>query len=708
MWKQCRRIFYLAGLVLILVGNGTGFGEERENGKKLPHIEETVVVTATRTEVSLDMVSKAVTVIEHEAITSRNAEGILDLLEGYVPGLSVARSGAIGGQVTLRGLSSFDMKVPLFVDGDRFRGRPQLEYKYLDPDRIERIEIIRGPAAAMYGTDAMGGLINIITRKAKGETDKAFSLKPRVRSLGYSTSGNLRSGALELQGLGKKFDMLFGAGAKKSDNYRSPGGEIPNSDSTSVSIDFKFGFKPAEGHRIELSAVYNDVIDNGTPGGKAAAPGYPYQKWRLSPMNEKMVKVRYEGNVKILGFSHVEADMYARYLYGEMHIDVRPKANPFTSVTKVTSFADGPLYLGGKVFGLRTWKGKNNLTVGADWFRGSQVDVMQNMTRFDAKGNQLAPTIRRVASPENSQINVGLFAYNDWNPSSRWTVSAGGRLDYYHGWANTVAAYKNSSESTDYPVTGSLGAVYRLNSVVHFTANAGTSFRAPDPMEKFRSVSGYEPNPDLKPEKGRTYEIGTRLRWTHFSSNIALYHSDYDDLIVGQTVDSTIYPGTKALKLLNVGKARIKGVEFDSTWQINDNWKAFANMGYVHATNIALAKPLSYIAPFNGLVGVHYAPDNQTFYLEIAERFSARKDRIDVVSERETSGYGVLNLYAGIDLRNLSSSFSGMELRFAFDNILDKAYSSPITPEDISYGRSVTNPLMEPGRRLSITLRSKL
>jgi hemoglobin/transferrin/lactoferrin receptor protein len=312
-----------------------------------------------------------------------------------------------------------------------------------------------------------------------------------------------------------------------------------------------------------------------------------------------------------------------------------------------------------------------------------------------------------VASPAEKQANIGLFAYNDWNPSKQWTLSAGGRIDYYHTSANVVAAYKNESESSEYPITGSLGLVYRLNDVVHFTANASTSFRTPAPGEKFRSVSGYEPNPGLKNEKGKTYEIGARLRWASFISNLSLFHSDYDDLIVGQTVDSTIYPGTKALKMVNVGKARIKGVEFDTTWMFNSHWKVFTNASYLHGANTALAKPLSYIAPFNGLTGVRYTSADQGFYAEITGRWSSKKDRIDIANERKTAGYGVLNAYAGIDLAKLSSSLSGMELRFSFDNVLDKAYVNPATPEDISYNRSITNPLLEPGRRLSISLRSK-
>jgi hemoglobin/transferrin/lactoferrin receptor protein len=708
MSKWFWKILCAAGLLSILSMNRISIAEEEATQKTIPRFEDTVIVTATRSEISVDMTSKPVTVIDEETIATRNGRSLLDLLGDYVPGLSVSRSAATGGQVNLRGLSSGDKKAPLFVDGDRFSGRNILEYFHYDPSRIERIEVIRGPAATMYGTDAMGGLVNIITRRVKGEHDGTFALTPRLRALEYSTSGNLRGAAAELQAVGKKFDMLLGANARKAENFHSSEGEIPDSDATSLSIDFRLGYLPAKGHRIDLFADYSDVMDSGTAGGISIAPGYPYKTRRQKPMTEKMIKLRYTGDGNILGFNHIEASMYARSFYSDLFMEVRPKVNPLSSVTKVTAYIHGPLALGGKVFGVRSLKGKNNLTLGGDWFREKKSAVFQDMTRFNAQGTQLMPLTRSVSNPADSQGNIGLFAYDDWNPSDQWTVSAGGRLDYFQTSSDVPVAFKGNAKSNDYPLTGSLGAVYRPIPILHFTANASTSYRVPMPAEKFSTIlGGYEPNSDLKPEKGRTYEAGARLRLSRVSSNLTLFQSDYDDLIIRQTVDSTVYPGTKAQKALNIGKARIKGVEWDATWLISSNWETFINAAYLHGSNTALSRPLAHIAPFNGQIGVRYKLKNEAFYIEATNRWSDRKSRIDISNERETAGYNVINLYGGFDLKRLSSSFSGMELRLSLENILDKAYSSPVTPEDITYNHSITNPVLEPGRRLSITLRSK-
>ena len=110
-----------------------------------------------------------------------NVQGTID----DVPGIAVARGGGLQGQLVVRGLASNDSRTVLFVDGDRFgRGRPAIEYNFLDPNEIERIEIVRGPASALYGSDAMNGVVNFITRRGGGSSTGPVPFRPRLASLG--------------------------------------------------------------------------------------------------------------------------------------------------------------------------------------------------------------------------------------------------------------------------------------------------------------------------------------------------------------------------------------------------------------------------------------------------------------------------------------------------------------------------------------------
>ena len=682
--------------------------EKREEEKREEEVKrqvklEKMQVTVTRTERAVDLTPKSVTVIDKETIESRNAISVLELLD-EVPGISISRAGPLGGQISFRGFNSNDGKSPLFIDGDRFRGRNTLEYLLLDPNRIERIEIIRGPAAAMYGTDAMGGLINVITRKAEGDVSGPFELMPRLRALNYSSANNLRGGRLELEGLGNGFDMLLGLAWKKADDCESPEGDIPNSDMETWSADLRLGYTPAQGHRVELSAKYADV-EQGQAGGIYSVPGYPNTLRRQEPMREKMLKLHYDGHNKALGLEHIEASLYARDLYTHMIVEKRPNGK----LVEVDAFVDGPLITGGKLFAVRPWANTHTFTMGVDFINEDRNGTEKSTKITKDDGTVLKDEPRAKGGPDSSQINIGLFAHNDWDPSEQWTISVGGRADYFRTTTETdlLPNYEGPTKTTDYPVTGSLGLIYRPIPIVHFTANTSTTYRAPATYEKFGISPGFDPNPDLEPEKGVTHEVGVRLRLPRVTANLTAFHSDYEDLIVRKEIDSTIYPDTRATQRQNVGEARIKGLELDATWSVNSNWKAFMNAAYLHGTDTKTDTPLAYIAPLNGLVGVRYTPDSKDFYIEATDRWSTKKDRIDDNKERETNNYNILNLYAGFDIRKLSSSLPDMQLRLALENVLDKAYSNPTTTEDVTFDRSITNPLLEPGRCISISLTSR-
>jgi len=704
MFKRVKTILWVATVVLVssmwTLPVTAGQKEETTATKQPVELEE-LVVTATRAERAVDMTSQPITIINKEAIETRNAVSVLELLDD-VPGISISRSGPTGGQISIRGFNSNDAHSPLFIDGDRFHGRTTLEYMLIDPDRIERIEVIRGPASAMYGTDAMAGMVNVITRKAQGDVNQSFRLQPRLRSLDYSSASNLRSGTIELEGVGNGLDMLLGVSGKKTDDYRSPKGDIPNSDMESYAADLRIGYTLAPGHRVEMTGKYMDV-EQGQAGGIGGAPGYPYRLRRQDPLTEKMLKLHYEGLNKALGIEHIEASLFVRRLYTELSTELLARKG---NVTKARNYVDGPTYIGGKLFGVRPWWGKNTLTAGLDWYHEHRNALEQESVTYNAQGQLISSKPKAVSSPWELQKNIGLFMHNDWDPSEKWTVSVSGRLDVFITSADVKDSYTGEDETKDYPVTGGIGLIYRPIPIIHFTGNVNTSYKIPTPFAKCSTGIGYEPNPDLDPEKGITYEVGMRLRLPQIKANLTAFQSDYDDLIINRYVNSTIYPGTQASQAQNVGKARTRGVELDVVWSVNNRWKAFMNAAYLHGTDLTNDKPLSYIAPLNGLVGVRYVPDSKAFYIEATNRWSTQKHRIDDAQERRTGGYSVLSLYAGYSLQKLLPSFPDMQLHLAFENILDKAYRNPTTVEDIAYARSITNPLLEPGRSISVSLKS--
>jgi outer membrane cobalamin receptor len=144
-----------------------------------------LTVVGTRLADRVGDTAKPTTFIDRARIDELNPSTIFDVLD-TVPGLSIARSGGLEGQISLRGFNSNYYHSPLFIDGDRFKGRNTLEYLLLEPEDIERVEVIRGPAAEAYGSEAVGGVVLINTRHAAPQ-DGAFEVTGGGQSLGFAS-----------------------------------------------------------------------------------------------------------------------------------------------------------------------------------------------------------------------------------------------------------------------------------------------------------------------------------------------------------------------------------------------------------------------------------------------------------------------------------------------------------------------------------------
>ena len=203
-----------------------------------------------------------------ELMSPSSITGILD----QVPGVTISRTGGIGGQVFVRGLNTNDFRVPVFVNGNRFRGRNTLQFLYFPPEEIERIEVIRGPASGLFGSDALGGLINIVTKRAKSAPDHSMPLQVTGggTDLTGGTAAGTTNGHADIEGAGLGFDARVAYGIRQGGNYQTALGTIPNSDFRAVGGAATIGYTPAPGHRISV-----DLRDQRISDGNAGAPGAP-------------------------------------------------------------------------------------------------------------------------------------------------------------------------------------------------------------------------------------------------------------------------------------------------------------------------------------------------------------------------------------------------------------------------------------------------
>ncbi|MGH9418459.1 MAG: TonB-dependent receptor plug domain-containing protein, partial [Thermoanaerobaculia bacterium] len=403
--------------------NATETKAEETKPQVVPPVEEKVTVTASRFERLIDLTPQSVTVIDSKTISSRPLWNVHSIL-AEVPGVSYQRSGGLDGQLVVRGLSSNDSRVVMFVDGDRYRtGRPSLEYSFLDPNEFERIEVVRGPASAIYGADAMNGVVNAITRRAEGDvTQQPFSLTPRLYALGFSSANHLGAGRLELQGLGDGYDLLIGANYRTAGNYRSGDGEIPNSDFDSRSVNIRAGYSPSAMRHFDFigKVAFED-------SGKASAPGAPLVTTRMVPLKEGSIRLGYTQNQVTNWLQDLEGDVYVRDEHTFIQSVTATAANG--NVEHRDTWVIGPTELGGKLLA-RSVLHNSVLAYGVDIYDEQVPPFEDEVTVLNAAGAQVSfsPRAPRVRSARQS--NIGAFGHYDWDPSSQWTVSLGSRYDY--------------------------------------------------------------------------------------------------------------------------------------------------------------------------------------------------------------------------------------------------------------------------------------
>ncbi len=664
---------------------------------------------------SLTQVTQNVSVVDRQQIELTNSNTLLDAL-GQVPGVEISRTGGLGGQIYLRGFSTNNWRVPLFIDGDRLQGRNTLQLADYMPDDIEQIDVIRGPASLLYGSDAMGGVINVITRKPTADPNGPFRFVGGGISFGFGTNGTALSNYQWAEAAGLGFNIRSSIGEQKASSYETGDGLARNSDYRDLDGNLVIEYTPvADQH---LSGTFHDSIEtDGRAGGVGGAPGYPFLQVRQSPNDLMAGRVDYSGDFSQGPFSHVEASGYIDYF--DTHV-LTVNTSSATKIVTSDSHVIGPETIGGRVLGVvvplsgQGW-GQLITKIGADTFHeyrpGSTAFSVTDTLNASGQvtSTKISPESQNV--PNSQQTNVGAFALAEWTPVAPLTISAGQRVDFFNTQTATsplasvalLPAYEADTSNNRVAPTESIGAVLRVLPVFDLVGDIQTSFHEPTDTELFSSTASTIPNPFLKPETGLTYEGGVRFHTGDATLTATAFHSVYQNLIL--TVPVTFDGLSTYTQQQNAGDAQIDGVEIEERWQATSSINLFTNITALRGTVTSTGVPLPYIAPLRGRSGIQYAPPDSGYSIEGVMDWAAGKTRIDPSQEVPTAGYAVANLYATLQLdKLLTPKLGDTRLSLGVENILNAAYADAATFANASFDKSLTNPLQEPGRNFTIKI----
>ncbi|MES2292079.1 MAG: TonB-dependent receptor [Pseudomonadota bacterium] len=516
---------------------------QSENGFAVP--PENVVVTATRIATPIEQVASAITVIDAADIDSRQQRSLPDVLRD-VPGLNLVQSGGEGGQTSIfmRGTNSNHTKV--LVDGievsDPSNPNGAYDFGKFSAADIARVEVLRGPQSGLYGSDAIGGVVNVITKSGNGPLtlsaeaeggsfdtfNQSLSASGSQDAFHYRVSlAHLHAGATPVTPLD-----LLPTGQKRNDDYFD-----------NVTASTKLGYDLTENFDLGLVGRYSNSLSKVT--GDAFDPvtfaSFP------SPLQTRIDTLSYETR----GTAHL--------VLGP--IDQTIGLGYSSTVTSDMDPNNGSIPSSGNRIKL-DWQGQIAIADGETVLLGAE-------TARDAMHVPIKAGITTNAGFGELQSSLpGLL---------------GGTAEFH----NSISIrYDDNSRFGNKATWHVAPALAVTATATRLHASYGTGFKTPSLDQLFESFPAFFffANPNLKPETSAGYDIGLDQSLFGVTGGVTWFHNDIKNLIATDPVTFSTN--------VNIGRARTEGLESYLAWRPVDTLKLRADYTYTEAEDLALHQEL--------------------------------------------------------------------------------------------------------------------
>lgn len=530
---------------------------------------ETVHVTASRVEQELMDVPMSVSVITSKDIEESSGKTIADFLED-IPGIEVQNDGSQGlKRLQIRGESPF--RTVVMIDGQKISehksmsGTPIL----IDPSMVERVEVIKGPASVLYGSDAIGGAVNIITKKGGSKPFQASV------SAGYDSSGNGRTTSGSLFGAAAGWEYRLSGAIEKFDDLETPIGKVENTNFESRSGSLYLAYNVDENIKFGASADSFDLESYsanqiGVLEGSMRDFAVDVPEWKRTKG-----AVFYEQKNLSENFVRLRVDGFIQQTDKNMHNLVAVATGPMNMNMNMNNWADNELR-------------QSSLSVQTDWLFGEHYfiagyeyshEVLDATThqitevtagpmgsnsngteRYDAKQNRHALYLSGE-SPLLEAVTLNYGVRYTWIDGSNTTKGCNTTTNPS---GTTVLESNSHASASDGKAVFNLGALWRPVNELSLRASWAQGYRFPLMQEMFiDSVMGGAytyANPNLKPETSDNFEVGLRWNGKFMSVDAALFYNMTDDYITSVSLGKTP-DGVSMSQMRNVAEATTFGLE---------------------------------------------------------------------------------------------------------------------------------------------------
>lgn len=546
---KIRRYYISIALMVLVVQTGMAQEQKRDtlDTGKVYEIGE-VVVTGTRNETDVRHLSQTVSVVNRSKISQALQPSLLPVLTEQIPGLFVTSRGVMGygvsggaaGSISLRGLSGGTARLMVMIDG-----HPQYAGIFGHPIAdayqsflAERVEVLRGPASVLYGSNAMGGVVNIVTRKMQED-----GVKTNLRA-GYGSYNTLETELTNRIRKGR-FSSIVSGSYNRTDGHRADMGFEQYGGYA------KLGYEMTD--NWNLRGDVNVTHFNASYPGPVDAPLLDGDQRITRGMTSFAVENRYEKTSGAVSFFYNWGNHWINDGYTPSAGE-DPQDDRFNSRDNMMGVS---LYQSTQFF-----KG-NRITLGFDWFRYGGHAWSEYVS-----GENIGTTSELVDKHEDE-----LAGYIDFRQDiGSWlTFNAGLRADHH------------SRVGLEW--VPQAGLAFHLPHAIELKASASKGFRYPILREMYM----FPPqNPDLQPESMWNYELAfsQRLMEGRLTYGVNLFYIDGKNLI--QTLPN---PNGSGMLNQNSGEIENTGVEIQAAYRINRQWSVDGNYSFLHMENPVIAAP---------------------------------------------------------------------------------------------------------------------
>lgn len=753
------RSFFRAGVACaaLLAQAGVGWGQQAGAGElakpapvkgslavQTAGVElatEQVTVTATRMKRRADEVPVSATVIDAEKIEEILATDIKDLVR-FEPGVSVrnspSRFTAAGSSTGRDGNSGFNIRglegnrVLIQVDGirvpDAFSFGPQSVGRgdYVDLDVLQSVEIVRGPASALYGSDGLAGSVSFTTRDPEDFLREGEEYAARARVSYASADESWAESAIGAATMGD-FSALIAYTRRDAHEQDNEGeNDAPNTtrtapnpqDIASDSILAKLLYAPGADNVFRLTFEYaNREVETEVLSGRAAGPTLTATSVIDLDALDESTRNRVTFDHRFGSEGAIIDDGFWAVYYQTAETREFSAEDRYTAAdrTRDSTFDND-------VWGATAQLQSSLVTgeVGHTFVYGFDFSQTRQEGIRDGTTPPFGETFPTRPFPKTDYRLFGAYLQDEISfLDGKLSLFPAIRYDAYELSPEDDALYAGviAEQSDDY-VSPKFGVVYWPIEVLGFYANYAAGFKAPSPSQVNNGftnlASGYTsvPNPDLAPETSNSYEAGIRWRGLEvagakWSGSIAGFTADYDDFIEQVQVSGSFTPSDPAVyQFVNLSEVEIYGFEvgFEGAWDSGFGFRAAASSTTGRQEADGVRTPLNSIDPWRIVSAISYNDPSGIFGGQLILTHSAGKQDSDVNQSSCSPSCYTPASFTILDATAYWTVTEDVTLRVGVFNITDEKYWWWSDVRGVSATSTVLDAYTQPGRNVSASL----